>query len=194
MVLGLPRGGVPVAAAVATALGAPLDVLLVRKLGLPEQPELAMGAIGEGGVRVLDERLVRAANVSPEQVARVESREHAELVRRAERLRGGRPPLSLEGHTALVVDDGLATGATAKAACAVARALGAGRVVVAAPVGSADAVEKLRRVADEVVCPLTPASFAAVGQWYADFRATTDDEVEQLLEAARAAADRERRR
>lgn len=181
VVLGLPRGGVPVAVEVARALGAPLDVLLVRKLGAPSHPELALGAVGEGGVRVLDQRLVDRLGVTAEQVEQVERRERAEVARRRERLRAGRPPLSLAGRTALVVDDGLATGATARAACAVARAAGAARVVVAAPVGSPDAVERLRPAADAVVCLHTPSAFTSVGQWYADFRPTSDSEVERLL-------------
>lgn len=181
VVLGLPRGGVPVAAQVAAALGAPLDVLLVRKLGLPAHPELAMGAIGEGGTLVVNESVLRAAGVGRAQLAAVEARERAELERRAERMRRLRPRVPLTGRFALIVDDGLATGATARAACRVARRLGAVRVVVTAPVAAPAAVALLRGVADEVVCPLTPADFAAVGHWYLDFRPTTDDEVERLL-------------
>lgn len=185
VVLGLPRGGVPVAAEVARALDAPLDVLVVRKLGVPSHPELAMGAVGECGVRVLDETVVRRSRVSPGQLAAVERTERAEVERRSDRLRRGRTALALTGRTALVVDDGLATGATARAACHVARALGAARVVVTAPVGAPDAVERLRADADDVVCLQAPDAFSAVGQWYADFRPTTDEEVERLLAALR---------
>ena len=143
VVLGLPRGGVPVAFEVARALGAPLDVILVRKLGVPFQPELAMGAIGEGGARVVNDEVLRRAGVTPSELAEVEHREQAELDRRARRYRGGRPPVGLTGRTAVVVDDGIATGSTARAACLVARAQGAARVVLAVPVAPASTVEEL---------------------------------------------------
>lgn len=181
VVLGLPRGGVPVAAEVAHALAAPLDVVVVRKLGVPRQPEYAMGAIGEGGVRVVDERVVRETGVSPEQLAEVEARERAEVERRAAGLRAGRPRIPLAGRTAILVDDGVATGSTARAACAVARALGARRVVLATPVAPMRTVAALRAVADDVVAVETPADFRAVGQFYADFGQTTDAEVVALL-------------
>lgn len=181
IVLGVPRGGVPVAAEVARALGAPLDVILVRKLGVPAQPEVAMGAIGEGGVRVINDAVVRVAGVSDAEVARVEKVERVELERRAMRIRGNQPHKPLTGRTAIIVDDGIATGSTARAACRVARALGAGRVVLAVPVGAPDSIQELRRDADQVVCLETPALFYAVGQWYDDFRATTDEEVVELL-------------
>jgi putative phosphoribosyl transferase len=184
VVLGLPRGGVPVAAEVAAALRRPLDVIVVRKLGVPFQPELGMGAIGEGGVRMLNADVLRVARISPHELARVEARERAELERRAVRFRGSRPRLDLAGRTALVVDDGLATGFTARAACRVARALGAARVVMAAPVASPEAVQAVAADADAVVCLAVPEGFNAIGQWYDDFTQTSDDEVVALLRAA----------
>jgi len=181
VVLGLPRGGVPVAAEVADALGAPLDVVLVRKLGLPSRPELAMGAIGEGGVRVLDERLVGAAHVGAAALAAVERREAAELERRALTFRGGRPALDLAGRTAVVVDDGVATGSTARAACQVVRALGAARVVLAVPVAPRGWVAEMGGSADEYVALSTPEPFWAIGRFYGDFRQTTDAQVVACL-------------
>ena len=181
VVLGLPRGGVPVAAEVARAVGAPLDVVLVRKLGLPSRPELAMGAVGEDGVLVVNDDVVRAGRVDRATFADVERRERAELDRRARQLRGDRARLPLEGRTAVVVDDGVATGATARAACAVARAHGAARVVLAVPVGSPHALRDIAPVVDEVVCLESPQRFSAVGQVYADFRPTEDEEVLGLL-------------
>lgn len=184
VVLGLPRGGVPVAAEVASALGAPLDVIVVRKLGIPYQPEVAMGAIGEGGVRVLDEALVARAGVTATEVDAVERRERATLEARVERFRSGRERLDLIGRTAIIVDDGIATGATATAAARVARQLGAARVVVAAPVGGPDAADRVHD-ADEVICLLQPPGFHAVGSYYRDFGQTSDDEVAALLAGAR---------
>lgn len=181
VVLGLPRGGVPVAAGVARALGAPLDVILVRKLGLPSQPELAMGAIGEGGARVVDDALVRRAGVSAKQLAEVQADEEKELERRAHRYRGSRPPISLDGCTVIIVDDGLATGSTARAAIQVARARGARRVAVAVPVAPPDTVATLREDADAVEVLSMPSSFFALGEWYDDFTPTPDDEVVALL-------------
>jgi putative phosphoribosyl transferase len=186
VVLGLPRGGVPVAFEVARALGAPLDVIVVRKLGMPFQPELAMGAIGEGGARVVDRALARRALVSDEELAAVEARERAELARRARRFRGDRMPLPLAGRTAIVVDDGVATGSTARAACQVARAQGAARVVLAVPVGPPETIDELSAVADEVVCLETHRLFMAIGRFYADFTQTPDEEVIDLLERAAA--------
>ncbi len=180
VVLGLPRGGVPVAAEVARALGAPLDVIVVRKLGVPFQPELAMGAIGEGGVRVLDDEVLRLARIEDRDLREVEDRERVELQARVERFREGRPRLDLTGRTALVVDDGMATGSTARAACTVARLLGASRVVMAVPVAAADTAARFRE-ADEIVCVETPQGFSAVGQFYRDFSATSDDTVVELL-------------
>ncbi|MGY1636193.1 phosphoribosyltransferase family protein [Geodermatophilus sp. SYSU D00742] len=183
VVLGLPRGGVPVAFEVARALGAPLDVVVVRKLGVPTQPELAMGAVGEGGVTVVDQRVVAMAGVGPDDVARAEERERAELARRARRFRGDRPPVPLAGRTAVVVDDGIATGSTARAAGAVVRAQGAGRVVLASPVCARESARALAGEFDEVVCLEVPHRFAAVGRFYDDFRPTPDEEVVALLEA-----------
>ncbi len=184
VVLGLPRGGVPVAAEVARALGAPLDVLVVRKLGLPRHPELAMGAIGEDGIRVLDRDLVAREGVSERAVAGVEAAERAELARRTEQYRGGRPPVPIAGRTVVIVDDGLATGSTARAAVQVARARGARRVILAVPVAPPDTVAMLRHDADVVLVVLTPERFAAVGQWYDDFTPTSDAEVVAALAAA----------
>ncbi len=181
VVLGLPRGGVVVAAEVARVLGAPLDVIIVRKLGVPAQPELAMGAIGEDGVRVVAEEVVRRARVSAEELAAVEQRERGELKRRARLLRGERRRLALSGRVAIIVDDGVATGATAYAACRVARAHGAARVVLAVPVGSPEAVAALSAVADEVRCLETPAWLGAIGQFYRDFAEVSDDQVVRLL-------------
>ncbi|MEU9085679.1 phosphoribosyltransferase family protein [Streptomyces sp. NPDC048357] len=186
VVLGLPRGGVPVAFQVARALGAPLDVIVVRKLGVPHHRELGFGAIGEGGVRVISEHIVRDSRVRPEDLAAVEHAEEAELARQARRFRGERPRVALAGRTVIVVDDGIATGATAAAACEVVRAQGAARVVLAVPVAPPDAVTRLRAAADEVVCLSTPHAFRAVGEWYEDFSQTPDEEVVALL--ARAAA------
>ncbi|WP_393063227.1 phosphoribosyltransferase family protein [Streptomyces sp. LN549] len=186
VVLGLPRGGVPVAFRVARELGAALDVIVVRKLGVPYHPELGFGAIGEGGVRVISEDIVRRGRVSQEDVAAVERAEEAELLRRARAFRGDRPRIQLAGRTVIVVDDGIATGATALAACKVARAQGAARVVLAVPVASPDAAERLRGQVDELVCLSKPYGFSAVGEWYRDFGQTPDEEVVSLL--ARAAA------
>jgi putative phosphoribosyl transferase len=190
VVLGLPRGGVPVGAEVAHALGVPLDVIVVRKVGVPFQHELAMGAVGEGGVLVVNERVVRLAHVGPEELERAERRERAELESRVQRFRGDRPAVPLDGRTAVIVDDGIATGSTARAACAVARALGAARIVLAAPVCARESARVLASDADEVVCLETPRDFGAVGQFYVDFRPTEDGEVADLLErAVRPSAD-----
>ncbi|MEV6514264.1 phosphoribosyltransferase [Micromonospora chalcea] len=181
IVLGLVRGGVPVAQVIADRLGAPLDVLVVRKLGVPWAPEVAYGALGPGGVQVLNEMV--AGRISENDRAQVRRREQAELERREQRYRGGRPPLDLTGRTAVVVDDGLATGATARAAVQVARHLGAARVLVAVPVGSEQAYEMLASEADTVVSCQLPPDFAAVGGYYEDFHEVSDDEVTQALTA-----------
>lgn len=183
VVLGLVRGGMPVAARVAAALRAPLDVLVVRKLGVPWAPEVAFGALGSGGVVVHNDEV--EARLSPADIGEVVDAEGEELARREALYRGGHAPLSLDGRVAIIVDDGLATGATARAAAAVARRLGAARVVVAVPVGAADSVETLRAEADEVVCPLAPDRFGAVSRFYDSFPQTTDDEVVALLSRAR---------
>ena len=184
VVLGLPRGGVPVAFEVARGLDAPLDVLVVRKLGVPFQPELAMGAIGEGGVLVVNQEVRQSSALEAFDIDAVASRERAELDRRARRYRGGRPHLDLEGRCALIVDDGIATGSTMRAACQVARALGAARVVIAVPVASRQAVAALRDVCDVILCVEVPDPFYAVGEWYRDFSQTSDDEVVELLRSA----------
>ena len=181
VVLGLPRGGVPVAAEVARVLGAPLDVVVVRKLGVPGRPELAMGAVGEGGTVVVNERVLRRAGVGDAELAQALRREQPEVERRARLFRRGRPRLALRGRTALVVDDGIATGATARAACRVARAQGAARVVLAAPVCAPGTAGDLAADVDELVCVETPHAFDAVGRFYTDFRPTSDDEVTALL-------------
>ena len=182
VVLGLPRGGVPVAYEVAQSLHAPLDVVVVRKLGLPGQPEVAMGAIGEGGFEVLDRDLVARAGVTAVQVEAVRRRERAVVDARVALLRRGRDRVDVAGRVAVVVDDGLATGATAHVACEIARHLGAARVILAVPVASPDGLAAA--VADETVCVATPASFLAVGYHYRDFTATSDEEVVRLLDAA----------
>ena len=183
VVLGLPRGGVPVAAEVARALGAPLDVIVVRKLGVPFQPEVAMGAIGEGGIRVLDTHTIHKAGVAERELHEVELRESVELDARVERLRARRAPQSLLGRTVIVIDDGMATGSTARVACLVARRLGASRVVLAIPVAAPDTADSFIE-ADEVICLSTPTDFGAVGHYYVDFSPTTDSEVVALLDGA----------
>ena len=189
LVLGLPRGGVPVAFEVANTLAAPLDVLVVRKLGVPFQPELGMGAVGEDGVRVLNADVLRQAGVTETQLAEVEARERGAVEERAVRLRRGRPAIPLAGRTVVIVDDGLATGGTARAAVQVARARGADRVILAVPVAPPETVAALRRDTDDVVAVETPEPFFAIGGWYADFSPTSDEEVVELL--ARSGADRE---
>lgn len=181
VVLALPRGGVPVGYEVASRLGAPLDVIVVRKLGVPTQPELAMGAIGENGVRVIDENLMARAGVRSDDLEAVERAERAELERRVRRYRGDRAAIPLQGKVALIVDDGIATGSTARAAAIVARASGASSVIVAAPVGPVDARTRLGSDADVVVIGRTPDPFHAIGVFYADFSQTTDEEVRRFL-------------
>jgi putative phosphoribosyl transferase len=186
VVLGLPRGGVPVAAAVAEELGAPLDVIVVRKLGVPFQTELAMGAIGECGVRVINNDVVLHSGVGRSEIDAVERRERSELERRAARFRSGRERVSLVGTTAVIVDDGIATGSTAKAACRVARALGAHRVVLAVPVAPVDWIARIAEDADVCVALETPDPFVAVGEFYDNFDQTSDSEVIECLKAAAA--------
>jgi predicted phosphoribosyltransferase len=187
-VFALPRGGVPVGFEVAQALEIPLDVFLVRKLGVPGHEELAMGAIASGGVRVLAEDIVRSLRISPDDIEEVTAREAQELARREREYRQGRPPLEVHGRTVILTDDGLATGSTMRAAVTALRKEQAGYVVVAAPVGAHEACRNLRAMADETVCLEAPENFMAVGDWYFDFRPTSDAEVRDLL----ARAEKER--
>jgi len=185
VVLGLPRGGIPVAHEVARRLHAPLDVFLVRKLGVPGHEELAMGAIASGGTRVLNDEVVRELNLPPQVIDAVAERERAELDRRERAYRGDRPvPAVVRGRTVILVDDGLATGSTMRAAAEAVRAKAPSRVVIAVPVGAPETCDALRTEADEVVCLMTPDTFRAVGMWYDDFHQTTDDEVRAHLEHA----------
>jgi putative phosphoribosyl transferase len=182
VVVGLPRGGVPIARQVADALGAPLDVLLVRKLGSPRHPEFAVGAIGEEGVRFVDAESVRTMRLGEAELAAVEQRERSELDRRLGIYRSGRPRLDLRGKRVIVVDDGVATGATAAVACRVARVMGAAEVILAVPVAPADWEERLASEADVLVAVATPRDFWAVGQWYERFDQTSDAEVVAALD------------
>lgn len=184
VVLGLPRGGMPVADEVAKALDAPLDVLVVRKLGVPWHPELAMGAVASGGVRILNDTVLEMAGVPQRQLDEATVRERQEVAHREQAYRGGRPPLPVESRVAVVVDDGLATGATAAAAVQAVRARGPASVVLAVPVGAPDTVERLGAVADEVVCTRVPPGFIAVGSYYDDFSPVTDGEVRHILSEA----------
>ncbi len=187
IVLALPRGGVPVASEIAQALKAPLDVFLVRKLGLPGHEELAMGAIASGGSGVLDSEMVRVYRVSEEEVARVIAQERRELARREAAYRAGLPQLDLKGRTVILVDDGLATGSSMRAALAALEPLSPSRVVVAVPVAPRSAVLSLERAADDVVCLATPEPFLAVGMFYEDFEQISDEKVRDLLAPATAA-------
>jgi putative phosphoribosyl transferase len=186
IVLALPRGGVPVAADVARELNAPLDVFLVRKLGVPGHSELAMGAIAEGGAMVLNEELITSLGIPRDAIDQVAARERVELERRERLYRGARRPPELRGRTIILIDDGLATGSTVEAAILALRSFAPARIVVAVPVGARESCDRIGLLADEVVCAETPAWFSAVGQWYEDFSETTDDEVRQLLAAAPA--------
>jgi putative phosphoribosyl transferase len=194
IVLALPRGGVPVGFEVAHALGLPLDVLVVRKLGLPAQPELAMGAVASGGAVVLNDEVLRLLPAGSDTLERVKGRELLELARREQAYRGDREPLAVRGRTCIVVDDGLATGATMAAALRAMQNSQAGRIVAAVPVASSEALERIAAIADEVVCPHAPPWFSAVGQWYERFDQTEDDEVRELMsQAAGPPAARESR-
>lgn len=186
VVIALPRGGVPLAAEVAARLQAPLDVLVVRKLGYPERPELGMGAVAEGAAQVLNENLIAELGITAEQLDGVMAVEEAEVRRRVQRYRGGRPAVPVTGRTVILIDDGLATGFTARAGIEMLRRKGAQSVVLAVPVAPVDTVEELRAHADDVICLRAPAHFGAIGQWYADFRQVSDTEVATLL-AERAA-------
>ena len=187
VVLGLPRGGVPVAYEVAAALGAPLDVFVVRKLGVPGHEELAMGAIASGGVRVLNDEVVAHLDIKQADIEAVAERELQELERREHLYRGDREPLAVNGRTAIVVDDGLATGATMRAAVVALRERDADSIVVAVPTASPQTCAEIGASVDEIVCARTPQHFIAVGLWYRDFTPTGDDEVRNLLEHARRA-------
>ncbi|MFN8474113.1 MAG: phosphoribosyltransferase family protein [Anaerolineae bacterium] len=184
IVLGLPRGGVPVAAEVARALHAPLDVFLVRKLGVPGREELAMGAIASGGVRVINTSVIDALNIPAGAIDAKAKEEEVELARREKLYRDDRPPLDLTARTAILVDDGLATGATMRAAIAAARLSRPASVVVAVPVAAPPIAAEIRALADDFACVVTPEGFRAVGLWYQDFTATTDEEVRRLLAQA----------
>jgi len=184
LVLALPRGGVPVAAEVAKRLNAPLDVFVVRKLGLPGHPELAMGAIASGGARVFNGEIMNAFRIPDEVVDAVSAEEFIELQRRERVYRDDLPPLELEGKTVILIDDGIATGSTMRAAISALRELNAGRIVVGAPLIAAPTYDEIRRAADDVAAVMVPEKFYAVGQWYEDFSQTTDDEVRALLAQA----------
>jgi predicted phosphoribosyltransferase len=181
LVLALPRGGVPVGYEVSRALGAPLDVFLVRKLGVPGYEELAMGAVASGGVRVLNDEIVRGLGISEDEIDAAVARELQELGRRERLYRGNRPTPNVAGRTVILVDDGLATGATMRAAVAALRQQHPARIVVAVPTASPDTCEALKAEADDVICAMTPEPFFAVGHWYEDFTQTTDNEVRELL-------------
>jgi predicted phosphoribosyltransferase len=187
LVLALPRGGVPVAYEVARALRAPLDVFMVRKLGVPGYEELAMGAIATGGVRVLDEEVVRMLHLPRDVIERATAIEMTELERRERQYRGDRPAPDVRGRTVILIDDGLATGSTMRAAIAALKKEGAKRIVVAVPVAPPETCQALRAQVDDVLCAVTPEPFRAVGLWYGDFSQTTDEEVRDLL--ARAASE-----
>jgi putative phosphoribosyl transferase len=193
LVLGLPRGGVPVAYEVARALGAPLDVFLVRKLGVPGRKELAFGAIATGGVRLLNADVVRGLRIPPEVIDQIAAAERAELERREREYRGNRPAPDVRARTVILVDDGLATGASMRAAVAALRQGHPARIVVAVPIAAPSTCEEFQDEVDEVVCARTPEPFYAVGLWYDDFSQTTDEEVRDLLRRAADGRDASRR-
>lgn len=182
VVLALPRGGLPVGREVAKAFGAPLDVVIVRKLGVPWQPELAMGAIASGSFQTLDEDLVRGIGIPRDEINAVMARERAELIRREQLYRKGRRALDVHRRTVVLVDDGLATGSTMLVAASFVRSLKPSRLLIAVPVGSVQACNRVRSHADELICLATPEPFVAVGQWYVDFRQVTDAEAQSCLE------------
>lgn len=181
VVLALPRGGVPIGYEVARHLRAPLDVLVVRKLGAPGHSEFAIGAVASGGITVIDEAFINAQGIPARVIEAIVQRERAEVVRRERAYRPNRPPLSVRGETVIVVDDGLATGSTMQAAVQALRRQGPAGIVVAVPVGSRQACGAISEVADQVICPMVPEPFSAVGLWYADFSQTTDEDVRHLL-------------
>jgi putative phosphoribosyl transferase len=184
LVLALPRGGVPVGYEVAQALGVPLDIFLVRKLGVPGHEELAMGAIASGGVQVVNEEAVQALNIPPQLIEAAAKRELHELARREQAYRQGRPPPNVHGKIVILVDDGLATGSTMRAAVAAMRQRNPAQIVVAVPVGATETCMEFRQIADKLVCLAEPEPFYAVGTWYEDFSQTTDEEVRELLTRA----------
>lgn len=184
VVLALPRGGVPVGFEIARALNVPLDVMVVRKLGVPGHQELAMGAIASGRVRVLNEDVVRMLGISNQIVNEATEREQRELIRREQAYRGDRPPVEVQGRTVILVDDGLATGSTMRAAVAALRQRGPARILIAVPAAAPDTCAELRSEVDDIICAMTPEPFYSVGMWYEDFSQTTDEEVRDLLERA----------
>lgn len=190
LVLALPRGGVPVAYELAAALSAPLDLIIVRKLGAPQQEELAMGAIASGGAMVVNRDVVTALRITESDIESVAARERQELERREREYRGDRPRPHIQGREVIVVDDGLATGSTMLAAVSALRGLGPARIIIAVPVAPPETCEALRGEVDAVICAATPPKFRGVGAWYKDFKQTSDDEVQQLLDAAWRRDDR----
>lgn len=182
VIVGLPRGGVPVAYVVAKELRAPLEIIVVRKLGVPSQPELAFGAIGEGGEIWINQEVIKGYGISNEVMKDVQGKESDEIVRRCAYLRGKSVPLNFRDRDVVIVDDGIATGATIRVACQVARSRGASRVRIASPVAASSVVTELMKIADEVIVVQVPEDFSAVGQWYEDFTPTTDEEVRELME------------
>lgn len=186
LVFGLPRGGVPVAYEIAKALGAPLDIMVARKLGVPDHEELAMGAIASGGVTILNESIIRELRISPEAIRRVAQEEKIELDRRLKTYRGNRSFPELKNHTIIIVDDGIATGATIRAVIKAAKALSPAKIIVAVPVAEKSVCDRIKKEVDELICPLQPLYFNSVGSWYEVFNQTTDEEVIDCLQKANA--------